>query len=368
MITEAVGVRFDDIDATLGDRAKRFFGEGYKRIGHRVTGLAVSPPTAGAPGDVRAELPAGVHGDDARATGWASARASLRYPADWSTKAHRMDLRPHLSTIDTLLLGIRMSESYLAHAFSVGAEDRRRMWLRSFSMRAGASPQEDLDDFRLGLRAEPTVPAAGTLGGHLTTLHTTCGSLRLRAEVDHPVTAPTTAPGGYAHEADLLGPAEARYFCDGYRQRSQYLRDVRLDPDGGVVRASVFVEDDAERKVPTGGFAGLYQPSLTTVDSITVLAQLAQVLIYQQDGIDRSESETLWMRSVDMSAATPYQPMPYSFVATLRITRTKTLRHGDGLWRMTDVAGDLLGINVSGSLAHRLPDRLATAAALAGRP
>lgn len=366
MITEAVDVRFDDIDATLGNRKSRFFGEGYKRIGHRVADLTVSPPSSGAPGPVPAAL-AGPAADDAQAFGWATANASLRYPADWSTKAHRMDLRPHLSTIDTLLLGIRMSEAYLAHAFGVGAEDRRRMWLRSFVMRAGASPQEDLDDFRLGLRADPTVPTTGTLGGHLTTLHTSCGSLRMRAEVDHPVTSPTTALGRYADESDLLGDDDSRYFCSGYRARSQYLRDVRLDREAGVVRASVFVEDAAEStagRIPTGGFAGLYQPSLTTVDSITVLAQLAQVLIYQQDGIDRSESETLWMRSVDMNAATPYQPMPYSFVATLRITRTKTLRHGDGLWRMTEVSGDLLGINIRGSLAHRLPDRLA---ALAGQ-
>ncbi|MBM9507093.1 AvrD family protein [Actinacidiphila acididurans] len=357
MITEATGVRYEDIDATLGDRNGRFFGEGYKRIRHRVTDLTVAPPGAAAP------APDGVPGAAAEGGGWATAAASLRYPGDWSTKAHRMDLRPHLSTIDTLLLGIRMSEAYLGHTFGADAGERRRMWLRSFGMRAGARPQEDLDAFRLGLRAQPAVPAAGTLGGHLSTVHTTCGSLRMSAEVDHPVGEPTTVPGHYGAESDLLGPDESRYFCGGYRHRSQYLRDVRVEPDGSLVRASVSVTDDTDR-LPRDGFGGLYQPSLSVVDAITVLAQLAQVLIYQQDGVDRAESETLWMRSVDMDSATPYQPMPYSFVATLRIVRTKQLRRGDGVWRMTDVAGDLLGFNVRGSLAHRLPARFT---ALAGR-
>jgi hypothetical protein len=103
------------------------------------------------------------------------------------------------------------------------------------------------------------------------------------------------------------------------------------------------------------GLGGHYSPSLTMVDCLLSLAQLAQVLIYRLDGIERSRSNTLWLRTVAMESHTPYQPMLSPFTASLAVTRSKTLTLGRGTWRTFSVSGQFQGIHLRSTVAHELP-------------
>src|ERR1700738_3999369 len=86
------------IDDYLGPAKNRFFSRGYQRADYEVYNLTVIPEGAG----------------DAGAT----AGANLRYPADWSQK-NGTDLRPHLSTVDALVLGVQLAELHLAHTYGL---------------------------------------------------------------------------------------------------------------------------------------------------------------------------------------------------------------------------------------------------------
>src|SRR4051812_37508327 len=85
------------IDTHLGAASARFFGEGFKRVAHEVTGLVIT----GRPG-----------------LGCLTARAQILYPRDWSSKSHGA-LRPHLSSVDALVLAAQLAEAHLVHRYAL---------------------------------------------------------------------------------------------------------------------------------------------------------------------------------------------------------------------------------------------------------
>src|SRR5918997_1151469 len=109
------------IDRYLAPAGERHFGDGFKRVTHEITDLVIG-------------------GIDGRGT--IQATATLGYPEDWSRKSTG-SLRPHVSSIDGLLLVVELAEACLTHRYGLDREQRRRMWLRSLEMRA-AAPQEEL--------------------------------------------------------------------------------------------------------------------------------------------------------------------------------------------------------------------------------
>jgi hypothetical protein len=334
-------IRFDSMDDCLGPRHQRFFGEGFKRVSHRLTDITI----------------------DGGPDGPAAARAHgrLTYPTDWSRKATRRDLRPHLSSIDALLLGVQAAEASLASRYGLTAAQSRRAWLRGFAMRAGSVPQEDLDAFTVAatpvsLRRDPF-----SLCGWVTTFDCTVGTVRLRCEIEHEVEpepgagGATSASTGDRTVDDLLGDPARRYYGNGYIFRQHDIREVVVDPLGRAATAQVAVAVGSEERRVDTGIGAAYQPTLTMIDCTAVLAQIAQVLIYQQDGVARGGTDTLWMRRLTMSSRTPWRPLTNPFVASVEIDRTELLQFGGGIWRTTRFVGEFQGIQAQASLAHRLP-------------
>lgn len=320
------------IDEILGDRSTRFFAEGFKKITRSVSGLV-------------------VYGDGCDAT------ASLGYPADWSRKG-AADLRPHLSTIDALVLAVATAEAHLAQAAGLDAGRRSRAWLRSFTMKAGRNPHEDLSAFPIRLRVRPAASDAGTA----TTYQCQVGAIRVVLEVEHePGTHPATSTERrFADLADAVGGGP-RGYLDRMVEVTHQLHEVTVTP--GDVSAVVDIAaarggriaGDAEDDAPPTGFAAAYEPSLSPVDCLVCMAQLAQSVMYSLDRIERRESDTLWMRTVTFETDRPRHPMRQPFIARLEITRSRLLWHDGAPWRTADVAGDFHGLRVGSSLAHRLP-------------
>lgn len=337
----AATTRYDAIDDCLGPARTRFFGEGYKRIDNRVVDIAVAQRPDG-----RARV---------------SAKALVSYPADWSKKSAAMDLRPHLSSVDTLLIGARLSEVCVLHGRHLDAENRRAMWLRGFAIRAGSTPQEELGGFGVGAEEIGSREAPGAPDWLVSVVECAVGSMKIRCEVEHPA-GPRAAPGGdgpsayYPSEDDVLGPRDARYYGSGYKERSQTIRDLEIEPGGDRVHARVAVSSPTGTPATDHGLGARYQPSLSMVDCMTAAAQAAQVLLYHQDGIDRRRTNTLWMRRVRMETATPLHPLDEPFPVTVHASDTETVEFAGGTWRTSTMTSDFQGIRARASLAHRLPD------------
>lgn len=318
---------YDDIDDALGARAQRYFSEGYKRVERQLDHVVLAAPTENAPGRL-------------------DATARVQYPSDWSTKRVGK-LRAHLSTVDALQLSVDMAQSYLLGC-GLPADVVPELWLRSVSMRSGPAPLEDLERFAVSAVVAPQVTGT-VLGARLVGFTCTVGTIRTRLQVAVPMDRV---------DLDLDAPltqAPTTPLTTRYRGRAHTIGNVRIDAGGTGGSAYVGVRDDPSSTPLGTEFGDAYQPSLGPLDALLILAQVAQVLVYEQDQMRRSNSNTLWMRTFGVSARCPVQPYPPSFLCTVETAGTRLLDYGGGRWRVAQLGGDLLGMHAEASIAHVLP-------------
>jgi hypothetical protein len=322
-------------ESCLGPGSSRFFGSGYKRVVQDLKGITADGSAE--PGAL------------------ATARGVLTYPQDWSRKSDAGELRPHLSSIDALVLAAALAEVHVGRAFGLTAAQQRRTWLRHADVRAGSSPHEDLEDFPVQGRLLAVDRPASQGTTLISTYDCRVGGLRVRCALAHDSGAGSRGPAAHADLAEALGPARARHYGEGYKHRDQYTDQVHVDLDRQRVRGRQRVVA-TENGTETAGAEAAYGPSVSMVDALVGVAQLAQALLYAQDGLSRGSSDTLWMRRFVIGARTPVRPLGRSFESTVRTVRTRLLEMGGETWRTAELAvDDYAGIGGRCSLAHRLP-------------
>jgi hypothetical protein len=320
------------IDDHLGPSEQRFFGRGFRRVGYDVGELRL---TCGADGTVRAASSVGVS-----------------YPADWSKKSAGTDLLPHFSTVDGLVVAAQLAEACLAGL----VPDLRDGWLRTVRITAGTSPQEDLARLPAEATLRRTDPLAGEPGRAVSLVDCTVGTMRMRCEVVHALPTGTVRNvGTYAGLDALLGPATDRYFGTGFTTRRQFIREVAVDQRALSADAVLTVVHEDGVVVPTAGLEGAHQPSVSMIDAFVTALQLAQIMLYDLDGMRRQDSNTLWMRQTTLTASRPDRPMA-AVPVTTRLDEPGLLRMGGGTWRTLDVVAELAGLRVRSAVAHQLPE------------
>lgn len=328
------GLSAASIDDLLGPARGRYFGDGYRRVGHELRDVAIDA--------------------DASGRGGVDALAWVRYPSDWAVKRPGVDLRPHVSSLDTLVISAQLCEAFLVHRYNLDPGQRRRMWLRRVDAKAGHEPHEELAGFEVTARLRDTRPVEGRPGLYASSFDCRIGAMRLRCEVGHEVTGAPPRPGRYALVDQLLGPAAHRYYGAGYRQSGYEIRDV------GVDFGNTYAEC-AMRPVPgcapaSVGLEAEYQPCVTLVDSVVMTAQLSEVILYRTDGLDRSRSNTMWLRSLKMERPDP--PARRSgarFSGSIAVSKSRVVELNGARWRIVDMVAYCEGIEQTHSLAHELP-------------
>jgi hypothetical protein len=327
--------RYRSIDDFLGPADQRFFGDGFKRVRSAVTEIHVDRRDDGL-GQVRG-------------------RAGVSYPTDWSKKSTATELRPHLSTVDALLLGTRLAEITLTHLHGLSEDQRRRAWIRRFECRAGTRPQEDLENFPVRASQVSHAAAPGTLCGHVSVLRCEIGAMKVRCEIEHPVGAGKPGMAYFASEEDVLGTAGRRYYAEGFTSRRQSIRDVTVEPELHEARATVDVCVPDGSNLVESDLGAYYQPAFSMLDCLTTSAQIAQVLLYHEDGLDRGRTNTLWLRKVTMETTTPYHALTPFDVAVLAL-RSERVPFAGETWRTSNMTSDFQGIRAWAALAHKLPE------------
>jgi hypothetical protein len=333
-------LRYRSVDDVLGPSENRFFGTGYKRVRHEITDVVVSGDGAGG--------------------GVTRACARLAYPGDWSRKEPQGGLRPHLSTVDALVIAVQLAEAHLTSSCEAGQDERRRMWLRAFTMRAGAAPVEELDGLAVSARAVDTFTATEPLCGQVTLFDCAIGTLRVCCEIAHEGMFTPREVVSFDRIDDILGPADERYFGDGFKAGALAIQDIEVDRGSGRTTALIRTLPESTCGPGDRGFGGAFRPSLSPLDCLVALSQLAQVLLYEVDGLRRDDSNTLWMRSVAISSPTPYQPAVLPFGAAVEIEKARRVATRGRIWRTATVQGCFQGFRATGSLAHQLPDGAAS--------
>lgn len=328
------------IDHLLGAGEHRFLSSGFRRVRHRLRELTVETGPAG---------------------GTVHATASVDYPPDWSRKAAGVARRPHLSVVDGLLIAAQLAEALLTRRHALDEEQRRRMWLRRLVMRSGSRPQEHLDAFPVSARHDAAEATRTTDGAWSSPVEARIGTLRVHAVFAHRGAEATgNRRERYATTDDLLGPAGQRYFGDLYRHRRASVEDVRMDLPGLRVDAILRLTPEPGAPTPTSGLEAAYHPSLSVVDAAMGVAQLAQALLYELDGIHRADSDTMWMRRIVVDRTSPVQPIDRPLPISTSAVRSLLLTTHGGIWRALDLLGELPGYRATYAIAHRLPAPPAT--------
>jgi hypothetical protein len=325
-------VRYDSIDEVLGNREFRFFGDGFRRARHDIRDASV---TFGGDG-----------------SGCIAGRASVSYPADWSRKG-AVDQRPHLSTIDVLIIGMRLAEIFLARRAPASAGADEPAVLRSVRIKAGNRPVEDeLTGFDVTARIAPAIPSAGA---ERVTSIVDCqvATLRVQCEVSHPA-GPAAAPAG---EAGVPLPIPPAPFGAPLKARRHELMEIDADLGQLTARAAVRTTLDPGEPAPGGRLDG-HPQTASPVDCFVIGLQLGQLLLYQLDELTRADSNTLWMRDTLLTMDPSRAALPAVAPALMRLDEPRLLRKSDAeVWRAAKVAGEFQGVSLRCSVAHRLPAR-----------
>ncbi|MBD2786214.1 hypothetical protein ID858_15445 [Xenorhabdus sp. DI] len=321
------------IDDYLGDSKTRFFGMGYRRVVYDVKNI-----------DIQFD-----HSKNDRPK--LTSLISVEYPLDWSKKKET-NLLPHLSSIDTLILSTQFCEIFLKHSFQFNSFNCKKMWLKNLKLKSGMTPQEELDN----ISAKITWKSTSKSNNDMMTSIFDCqiGKMEARCEIEHPIAEIVCKNGFYASPTDILEPSNSRYYGDIFKYCGQSLQDISYDSENHTASARVKL-NIPEFYHSVNGIDGHYQPSATYVDCFVVNLQLAQVLMYELDHINRKDSETLWMLRTEIEASTPIRDFKFNYDATTRITSTYKLKIRGEYWRYVDIEGDFAGIKMKCSLGHKLP-------------
>lgn len=331
-MTSATGTtptqRHPTVEGYLGPPARRFFGAGYKRATQTLTGLEL-----------------GIAADG---RGFARARAAVGYPDDWSRKG-RANQRAHLSTIDVLVIGAEVCEAYLTHMLRLDPLGRSRIKLVRARIKAGVAPVEDeLRDF--AVEATFVTDAVGTA----TAADCRVGALRIWCEIVHPEGARELRPGRFDDVDALLGPAAERPYGGLHKGKTQYLSELEVDGDALGARAVVRVAYPAPAP-PARGLDAVYHESTSILDAFVSALQLGQILLYELDGLDRAESNTMWMRQTTLEIGDA-DPVAGPERLDVRLEDTELLTMSDGRrWRTADIVARLARLEMRCSIAHHLP-------------
>ncbi|MEV4144918.1 AvrD family protein [Amycolatopsis sp. NPDC049691] len=316
------------VDDHLGPGAKRFFSAGYRRVGYRF-----GPVVA----DVRSEHDTTV-----------TTHVGLSYPGDWSKKADG-DLRPHLSTIDAIVLGVQLAEACVVRAFRLDGEAHRTLWVRRVRIRAGRAPEEDLTE--LPLEGRLTGTGTGTVLPAVSVVDCRVGAMRVRCEVEHGGGAAVAGHDLLPGLDTVLGPAENRYYGSGFTRGGHRIDDLEVDLD--TLSATARVElTDAEA---SQGAEAAYAPAPTMVDAFATGLQLAQILLYELDGMHRRDSNTLWMRTTTLTTLSPHRTFDRGLPLHTRLAEPRLVEMQDGVWRTADIHTEFAGVAFTCGVTHALP-------------
>lgn len=322
----------ETVDDYLGNGEKRFFAAGYRRVGYTFGEVTVAVLGTGST---------------------LATTIGLRYPADWSKKSSGVDLRPHLSTIDAILLGVQLSEMCLVRTFQPDTAKHRAMWLRKIKIRAGRTPEEELDNLPAGARLLTTRPDPASRCGFVSTVESQVGAMRVRCEIEH---AGGEIHGGrsvYWGPDALLGPAETRYYGTGFSRAGYRIEDLAVDVEALRATGSVHLEPAAAG----AGIEGAYQPAPTAVEAFAAGLQLGQILLYELDAMERSGSNTLWMRTTLIEISRPDREFTAATPIATSVHNADLVEMNGGTWRTAEIVSELGGIRFTCGIAHALPNR-----------
>jgi hypothetical protein len=191
------------------------------------------------------------------------------------------------------------------------------------------------------------------------------GVMQAGFDIEHEICERPATDATFASIDEILGPAAARYYGEGFTCGRHVIDDVRVDMAALSADATVQFGLTLDGRLPTDGVDGVAHPSISVIDCFVVSLQMVQVLMYEMDSLTRQDSDTLWMLSTVLEAPHAWEPYSGPVAARAGITSNHLLALNGRDWRNVTIKGECGGVKLRCSFAHRLPDSAERRVALA---
>lgn len=232
-----------------------------------------------------------------------------------------------------------MTEVLLERTHALTQDQIGRAWIQSLSVRAGTAPMEALDDVPIDARIV-SVEEEGNRAN--TCLVQRIGGMTVTLNVVH-------EPGRRQTPEAVLDTWSVGPMTELFRSTEHLTAIEHLS----VEDATLICRHRVVPQAPKGeGLESAYWPMATLVDCMVLAGQMAQVLIYQTDQVDRDATNTIWMRRVSFSATSPAERTE-STTAKMAIAERRTMTRQDRTINSIRVSSpSLFGFSVEASLAY----------------
>ncbi|MGP5700773.1 AvrD family protein [Glutamicibacter arilaitensis] len=303
----------DSIDEQLGESVGRYFGLGFSTVTHALKTESYSRDSL-------------------------TALVSVGYPSSWSVK-NGVTRTAHLTSIDAIALGMRLAFKLVTHAFAISTADMPYLWASGCRLSPGPTPQYNLSQFEANVRI---IDLDSALAAGLVTVSCRLGSFQVTIDVVLGSGPPQSqmVRGIYAEQADLP------YYTDGYKEVFRHLGQV--ESVNGSFQAMAQLG-----QIGVDGRTGC-ESGLTFIDAGIFCAQVAQVAMYAQDGLSRTETGNTWLRAATFRQTGEARWHRFEGTCEVTLTRTKLLERSLRMWRCSEFLGRIGDIEVNFSLAHEI--------------
>lgn len=295
-------------DDILGDYETRYFGAGHKRTSYKLKG------------------------------NYPDCIAEVYQTDSWSVK-DGYQMKPHLSTIDGIILAVMYVEKYMKENEVVILPDS--LFLYAFEIKSGVMPVGDLVNISLNMKKEEVLEEEAyfevVVEGMAAKLKFKSAKRNFFNNVS------------YIQEMD----EDAHYFSEHLKNVKHNIGDISF----GENSIACVVSREEMKRVSYNGIGNLLANTISILEWLIIFSQMGQLLAYEIDSINRQESETLWMKNVkaeiDLSV-TYNKPL---FVSG-GIVKSSLLNIKSKMWRIFEMAGSADNGNVrfEGKIAHVLPN------------
>lgn len=293
-------------DEILGNYEKRYFGAGHKHTNYEVK------------------------------IGEGYGNAKIIHTGSWSKKRNNI-LKPHLSTVDGIILSVLYVEKYLE------SEERfhclSSMFLCSFEIKSGAHAIEDLREINLVIKSKR--------------IHSEEMYFEVLVEnmiVKLKFKKMNIQSNIYKSNTEM----------NRYNYFSEHLKHIRHNIYGIKTineRIECIVSREKESDIAYKGIESMLSDGMSILEWLIVFSQMGQILAYDIDSINRNDSETLWMKNVKAEMINPYE-YKGEIYASGGVTRKKILKMNSKKWRIFEMMGgsDDSNVRFEGKIAHILPN------------
>ncbi|MFC3932256.1 AvrD family protein [Streptococcus dentapri] len=300
-----------DVDTLLGDHRMRYFGDGHKRTDYSI-----------------------IFKENVHQFYGAISQSGL-----WSNKSDKI-IQPHLSTLDGVILASLLAEKYLEEE----KESPENFFLSKFMIKSGMKPIENLNQVPVALRKKD-------LNKNKAEFDISVLDMKIKLEFQRFTVFSKTI------EKEKIDKKE--YLPNHLKDIHHKIYDISfLETLDTADRCSIFCKANKviNKNYEYKGISSNFSKSYSLLELLIIFSQMAEMLAYHADDIDRECSETLWMKNVSAEIS---EPIPNGELGLLaKITKNKLLDMKGKRWKIFEMSGTdtQSRIKISGKIAHQLPE------------